>query len=78
MFYIVCYIVCVCNMQVLNSNRQAPHMVDFCDGSQYLTHSLFSVDNTALQIILYYDELELCNPLGSRRKKHKLGLSSFV
>ena len=28
---------------------------------------------TALQIMLYYDEVEVCNPLGSNRKKHKLG-----
>ena len=33
----------------------------------------YSNDHTALQITLYYDELEVCNPLGSRRKKHKLG-----
>lgn len=30
--------------------------------------------------MVYYDELELCNPLGSRRKKHKIGKneSTFV
>jgi hypothetical protein len=38
---------------------------------------IFSKDHTALQIILYYDELEVCNPLGSRRKKHKLGAFYF-
>ena len=27
----------------------------------------------SLQIQLYYDELEVCNPLGSKAKKHKLG-----
>ena len=26
------------------------------------------------QIFLYYDELELCNPLGSRRGVHKIGM----
>ena len=26
---------------------------------------LFSISNDALQIFLYYDELETCNPLGS-------------
>lgn len=46
---------------------------DYCDGKQYREHTLFSTDPVALQLILYYDELELCNPLGSRRKKHKIG-----
>lgn len=49
------------------------YMYDFCSGTRYSSHSLFGVDSTALQIILYYDELEICNPLGSRRKKHKIG-----
>ena len=26
-----------------------------------------------LQLFLYFDEVEICNPLGSKRKKHKLG-----
>lgn len=30
----------------------------------------------SLQITLYYDELELCNPLGSHRKKHKIGIDN--
>ena len=46
---------------------------DYCDGSIYAANSLFQDDPCALQIQLYYDELELCNPLGSR--KHKLGNS---
>ena len=44
---------------------------DYCDGELYTTSALFQEDPCALQIQLYYDELELCNPLGS--KKHKLG-----
>ena len=44
---------------------------DYCDGELYATSALFQEDPCALQIQLYYDELELCNPLGS--KKHKLG-----
>ena len=44
---------------------------DYCDGELYAKSELFQGDPCALQIQLYYDELELCNPLGS--KKHKLG-----
>lgn len=47
---------------------------DYCDGLQFNAHSLYASEPTALQLILYYDELELCNPLGSRRKKHKVGV----
>ena len=47
---------------------------DYCDGKCFDQHPLFSADPVALQLILYHDELELCNPLGSRRKKHKIGV----
>ena len=30
-------------------------------------------DPCALQLTLYYDDLEVCNPLGSKAKIHKLG-----
>lgn len=48
-------------------------MNDFCDGEYFRSHSLFSKHRTALQIYFYFDELEVCNPLGSKAKKHKLG-----
>ena len=46
---------------------------DYCDGKQFKAHPLFSVDPYALQIILYYDDCEVCNPIGSYAKVHKLG-----
>ena len=46
---------------------------DFCDGTRFSSHTLFSQDPLALQIIAYYDELEICNPLGSRVKLYTLG-----
>ena len=49
-------------------------MEDFCDGSLYKAHPLFSHEPASLQIMLYYDDVELCNPLGSRAKVHKLGM----
>jgi hypothetical protein len=51
---------------------------DFCDGSTFRNHPLFSQDPEALQIIGYYDELEVCNPLGSHIKKHKVGIVFFT
>ena len=51
---------------------------DFCDGSVYSSHPLFSNDSSALQIVAYYDELEICNPLGSHVKQHKLGIVFYT
>lgn len=50
---------------------------DFCDGSVFNSHSLFSTCPDALQIIGYYDELEVVNPIGSYVSKHKLGCLFF-
>lgn len=46
---------------------------DFCDGSLFKSHPLFQCDPLALQLITYYDEVEVCNPLGSHRGVNKLG-----
>ena len=46
---------------------------DYCDGELYLNSELFKEDPCALQIQLYFDEVEICNPIGSKAKKHKLG-----
>lgn len=46
---------------------------DYCDGSAYKPHAVFSQNHQGLQMIAYYDDVEVCNPLGSKAKKHKLG-----
>ena len=51
---------------------------DVCDGQLFRTHPLFSTDSTALQVMLYYDELEITNPLGSKTGKHKLGIIKYI
>ena len=51
---------------------------DFCDGSVFKTHPMFSINPKALQIIGYYDELEVVNPIGSYVRKHKLGCLFFI
>lgn len=51
---------------------------DFCDGSLFKTHPIFSTDPHALQIILYYDELEIANPIGCFVKQHKIGCVMFL
>ena len=44
------------------------------DGSIFKEHPLFSVEPRALQIILFFDEVELCNPLGKSTKIHKISI----
>ena len=50
---------------------------DMCDGSIFKSHPVFKEDKKAIQIVAYYDEIELCNPLGSKTKKHKMGCLFF-
>ncbi|XP_023821499.1 uncharacterized protein LOC101158135 isoform X1 [Oryzias latipes] len=51
---------------------------DFCDGSYFKAHPLFSEKPNSLQILLYYDDFETANPLGSKRTVHKVGALYFV
>ena len=61
-------------MQVLNGHGRHDDIIeDYCDSLQFKNHPLFSNERDALQLQLYYDEVELCNPLGSSAKIHKIG-----
>ena len=61
-------------LQVEKGHQSDSHIKeDFCDGKAFSQHPLFSVHKDALQLLFYFDELEVCNPLGSKTKVHKLG-----
>ena len=67
--------------QVLTTNlriRNDGYFEDYCDGQLFQSNALFCNHPTALQIVAYYDEIEICNALGSYVKKHKLGVVFFV
>lgn len=51
---------------------------DISDGSYFKNHILFSHHEHALQIQLYYDDIETANALGSKKGVHKLGCVYFV
>lgn len=51
---------------------------DYCDSKLAKSHPLFSKDKTALQILLYYDEIEVCNPIGASKTKHKIGKANHL
>jgi hypothetical protein len=59
------------NKQLVPTEKQ---VCDFHDGCVYKSHPLFSIHPNALQVCLYYDDVEFCNPLGSKKTKHKLGI----
>ena len=44
----------------------------------FANHEIFSSDAQALQIILYYDDCDLCNSAGSRVTKHKVAFFYFT
>ena len=51
---------------------------DFCDGAFVRSYPLLQEDKEVLLIAIYYDELEVANPLGSKRGKHKLGMFTVL
>ncbi len=74
----MCRNVDVCTLLTEFTGRQKSHIEDFCDGSYFQSHPLFSKHPSALQIQVYYDEFETANPLGSKRGIHKVGVFYFV
>lgn len=58
--------------------RSDGYISDYCDGYLFQNHQLFGVKPNALQLILYFDELEVCNPLGSHCGIHKLGNTLYT
>ena len=64
----------LCQLQIQDDHKSSDGFIrDYCDGEAYPSHPLFSVRRGCLELILYYDDVEICNPLGSRRCKHKIG-----
>ncbi|OON91157.1 MAG: hypothetical protein ATN32_02455 [Candidatus Epulonipiscium fishelsonii] len=60
-------------------NLKSPHHIQtdkiqyksFYDGSNYKENLHFSKE-CAISLVLYVDDFEICNPLGTSRKKHKI------
>ena len=51
---------------------------DICDGTVYKNDLYFQQNPCALMLILYHDEVEVCNPLGSKSTKHKLDMYYYT
>jgi len=65
-----CFIV-----QVTQSHARNDHLIaNFCDASLYKNHLLYVSGDRSLKLqFVIYDEVEITNPLGSHKGKHKLG-----
>ncbi|XP_066931778.1 uncharacterized protein [Clytia hemisphaerica] len=50
------------------------YFYDIFDGSVYTKDQYFKDHPTALAIMLFHDELEICNPLGSAATKYKIDM----
>ncbi|CAM1294702.1 Uncharacterised protein g1088 [Pycnogonum litorale] len=55
-----------------SNEDNAPLLYDITDGLAYKKNVLFNTNPNALKLILYQDGFEVCNPLGSSKKKHKV------
>lgn len=58
--------------------KNATAYTHFIDGEVFETNSFYSNNDNAIQIELYYDEWEPCNPLGSKKTLHKIGAFYFT
>ncbi len=64
-------------LQVLQSHsRSDGYISDYCDATFFKSHEMFRKNNNELQLIMYFDEIEVCNPLGAQRGIHKLGITN--
>ena len=53
--------------------RQNGQIRGFRGGTYYQRHVLFKENNSNIALILYFDEFETVNPLGSKTGGHKIG-----
>ena len=51
---------------------------DVCSGNAFTSYPKKLLQLNGLKLIFFYDELEICNPLGSYSKTHKLAVLYFT
>ncbi|XP_041863678.1 uncharacterized protein LOC121653945 [Melanotaenia boesemani] len=57
---------------VFNREDKPGHYWSFRDGRYFKANRLLGVEETSISIGLYIDDFEVCNPLGTSRKIHKI------
>lgn len=54
------------------SEQDVPTYRSFHDGQNFKQNPLLSEGEDTISLIVYIDDFEICNPLGTSRKKHKI------
>ena len=55
------------HISINHTSGSSLHDMTSVMAKKYHEHPLFSCDPSALQSIAYYDDIEVCNPIGSYR-----------
>ena len=65
---------------VLRKPKTAPdgYFTDIADGTNVKNHPTVVENDNALLIIIYYDDVEICNPLGKNAGIHSLGFFYYL
>lgn len=65
--------------QVMNSHESGDRTLrDLCDGTQFARNNFFKEHEHVLQIILYYDDFTVVNPIGYKASEYKFGAFYFT
>ena len=65
--------------EVFNGHKSQDGIIaDFCDGSNFENHELFSRNHMTLQIQFYYDDFNVANPLGTKVNSMKFGAFYYI
>ena len=56
----------------VNNSPPQKHFID-TDRQTLIRFSTITSDGLTTDVVMYYDEFEVCNPLGAGKKKHKIG-----
>ena len=62
---------------VIQGHQHDEFLRDFCDGSIYKSHTLFSEETPAIEVQLYNDDFTVANPIGNRVKQMKFSAFYF-
>ncbi len=57
---------------VLTKHSNASQLTSFHDGTYFKLNALHAKEKHSISLILYIDDFEICNLLGTSRKKHKV------
>lgn len=64
----------VCDLITSEARYKNGQLASYCDGVQFSQHGMFKDNPHALRLQLFYDDVEVVNPIGTKTCIHKLGM----